>query len=46
MPQTTRAILVVAAGRGVRAGDGLPKQYRLLAGRPVLAHTMTKGPQF
>ncbi|MGA2636982.1 bifunctional 2-C-methyl-D-erythritol 4-phosphate cytidylyltransferase/2-C-methyl-D-erythritol 2,4-cyclodiphosphate synthase [Methylocella sp.] len=34
------AILVVAAGRGARAGDGLPKQYRNLAGRTVLAHTL------
>jgi 2-C-methyl-D-erythritol 4-phosphate cytidylyltransferase / 2-C-methyl-D-erythritol 2,4-cyclodiphosphate synthase len=32
--------LIVAAGRGVRAGGGLPKQYRPLAGRPVLAHTL------
>lgn len=30
------AALVVAAGRGVRAGGGVPKQYRLLAGRAVL----------
>ncbi len=28
--------LVVAAGRGVRAGGGLPKQYRPLCGAPVL----------
>ncbi len=34
------AILVVAAGRGARAGDGPPKQYRSLAGRTVLAHTL------
>lgn len=32
--------LIVAAGRGVRAGDGLPKQYRPLGGRPVLAHAL------
>jgi 2-C-methyl-D-erythritol 4-phosphate cytidylyltransferase / 2-C-methyl-D-erythritol 2,4-cyclodiphosphate synthase len=31
--------LIVAAGRGSRAGDGLPKQYRRLAGTPVLART-------
>jgi 2-C-methyl-D-erythritol 4-phosphate cytidylyltransferase/2-C-methyl-D-erythritol 2,4-cyclodiphosphate synthase len=30
------AALIVAAGRGVRAGEGRPKQYRDLAGRPVL----------
>ena len=34
------AALIVAAGRGARAGDGLPKQYRSLAGRPVLARTL------
>ena len=33
-------VLVVAAGRGSRAGTGLPKQYRDLAGRPVLARTL------
>ncbi len=32
--------IVVAAGRGVRAGAGGPKQYRDLAGRPVLAWTL------
>lgn len=30
------AALIVAAGSGVRAGSGLPKQYRDVAGRPVL----------
>jgi len=30
--------LIVAAGRGTRFGAALPKQYRLLAGRPVLRH--------
>ena len=34
------AIIIVAAGRGTRAGDGLPKQWRDLAGKPVLAHTL------
>jgi 2-C-methyl-D-erythritol 4-phosphate cytidylyltransferase/2-C-methyl-D-erythritol 2,4-cyclodiphosphate synthase len=36
----TLAILVVAAGRGSRAGPGLPKQYRDIAGKPLLAHTL------
>lgn len=31
--------LIVAAGKGLRAGGGLPKQYRLLAGIPVLRRT-------
>lgn len=34
------SILVVAGGRGSRAGDGVPKQYRPLAGRTVLARTL------
>ena len=34
------AVILVAAGRGSRMGGGLPKQWRLLAGRPVLAHTI------
>ena len=34
------AALIVAAGRGTRAGGGLPKQYRLLAGEPLLARTI------
>ena len=28
--------LIVAAGRGVRAGGGIPKQYRMIAGKTVL----------
>lgn len=34
------AVIIVAAGRGTRAGEGLPKQWRELAGKPVLAHTV------
>ncbi|HZH12615.1 MAG TPA: bifunctional 2-C-methyl-D-erythritol 4-phosphate cytidylyltransferase/2-C-methyl-D-erythritol 2,4-cyclodiphosphate synthase [Microvirga sp.] len=34
------AALIVAAGRGSRAGEGVPKQYRLLGGRPVLTRTL------
>ncbi|MDE3123172.1 MAG: bifunctional 2-C-methyl-D-erythritol 4-phosphate cytidylyltransferase/2-C-methyl-D-erythritol 2,4-cyclodiphosphate synthase [Paracoccaceae bacterium] len=37
----TIAAILVAAGRGTRAGGGLPKQWRLLAGQPVLAHTLS-----
>ncbi|MBI1217888.1 MAG: bifunctional 2-C-methyl-D-erythritol 4-phosphate cytidylyltransferase/2-C-methyl-D-erythritol 2,4-cyclodiphosphate synthase [Rhodobacteraceae bacterium] len=36
----TTAAILVAAGRGTRAGGVLPKQWRILAGRPVLAHTL------
>lgn len=35
------AVVIVAAGRGERAGsEGGPKQYRLIGGRPVIAHTI------
>ena len=34
------SVLIVAAGAGLRAGGGLPKQYRLLGGKPLLAHTL------
>ena len=36
---TKTIAIIVAAGRGVRAGAGGPKQYRLLAGEAVLART-------
>ena len=32
--------LIMAAGSGTRAGGGLPKQYQMLAGKPLLRHTM------
>ncbi len=34
------AAVIVAAGRGHRAGDGLPKQYRNVGDRSVLARTL------
>ncbi|MBA4757129.1 bifunctional 2-C-methyl-D-erythritol 4-phosphate cytidylyltransferase/2-C-methyl-D-erythritol 2,4-cyclodiphosphate synthase [Sphingosinicella sp.] len=34
------AAIVVAAGRGSRAGEGAPKQYRVLAGQPVLRRSL------
>ena len=39
LPQTRIAALIVAAGRGVRAGGELPKQYRKLAGQAILRRT-------
>jgi 2-C-methyl-D-erythritol 4-phosphate cytidylyltransferase / 2-C-methyl-D-erythritol 2,4-cyclodiphosphate synthase len=38
-PQRTAAILV-AAGRGLRAGTGGPKQYRTIGGQPVIFRAM------
>lgn len=34
------AAIIVAAGRGTRAGGELPKQWRILAGKPVAAHAL------
>ncbi|TVQ55864.1 MAG: bifunctional 2-C-methyl-D-erythritol 4-phosphate cytidylyltransferase/2-C-methyl-D-erythritol 2,4-cyclodiphosphate synthase [Rhodobacteraceae bacterium] len=38
----TTAALIVAAGRGRRAGDGPPKQYRPIGGRAVVARTLER----
>ena len=32
--------LIVAGGRGFRAGGDVPKQYRMLGGKPVLRHAV------
>ncbi|QTH22564.1 bifunctional 2-C-methyl-D-erythritol 4-phosphate cytidylyltransferase/2-C-methyl-D-erythritol 2,4-cyclodiphosphate synthase [Rhizorhabdus wittichii] len=34
------AALIVAAGQGVRSGGGVPKQYRWIGGKAVLAHAV------
>src|SRR5690606_15364472 len=34
------AAVIVAAGRGIRAGTGLPKQYRPLGGQPVIRRSL------
>lgn len=33
------AALIVAAGSGTRVGDGVPKQFRLVRGQPLLRHS-------
>ncbi|MGB3446776.1 MAG: bifunctional 2-C-methyl-D-erythritol 4-phosphate cytidylyltransferase/2-C-methyl-D-erythritol 2,4-cyclodiphosphate synthase [Xanthobacteraceae bacterium] len=41
MPTPNRtAVIIVAAGRGLRAGPGGPKQYRTLGGRSVIGRAM------
>src|SRR6202042_3951673 len=41
MPKTQRtAAILVAAGRGLRAGSGGPKQYRSIGGRTVIFRAM------
>ncbi|ABK45168.1 2-C-methyl-D-erythritol 4-phosphate cytidylyltransferase [Magnetococcus marinus MC-1] len=36
------ALVLVAAGRGSRFGDDLPKQYHLIDDQPVILHTMRR----
>ena len=38
----TCAVIIVAAGRGYRAGPGLPKQWRALSGKPVARWTLER----
>ncbi|MDO9488108.1 MAG: bifunctional 2-C-methyl-D-erythritol 4-phosphate cytidylyltransferase/2-C-methyl-D-erythritol 2,4-cyclodiphosphate synthase, partial [Sphingomonadaceae bacterium] len=40
MPRPATLALIVAAGRGQRAGEGLPKQYRPVGGQAVLRRTV------
>jgi len=40
MSGASTVALIVAAGKGVRAGGGLPKQYRLIAGVSVLRRSI------
>ncbi|HEV2803194.1 MAG TPA: 2-C-methyl-D-erythritol 4-phosphate cytidylyltransferase [Pyrinomonadaceae bacterium] len=34
--------IIVAAGRGVRAGGEVPKQFRMVGGAPLLLHTLRR----
>lgn len=38
---TRNALILVAAGRGERAGGDSPKQYRKIGGQSLIAHTLT-----
>ena len=38
----TIAAIIVAAGRGTRAGGDVPKQWQTLAGVPVVAHALAR----
>lgn len=35
-------VIIVAGGKGLRMGGNVPKQFQLLAGRPVLMHTLNR----
>jgi len=37
-----RAVIIVAAGSGRRMGGGLPKQFLLIQGKPLIIHTLEK----
>ncbi|OYX46976.1 MAG: bifunctional 2-C-methyl-D-erythritol 4-phosphate cytidylyltransferase/2-C-methyl-D-erythritol 2,4-cyclodiphosphate synthase [Sphingomonas sp. 32-66-10] len=37
----TTAAIIVAAGKGVRAGGSVPKQFANLCGKPMLVHSVT-----
>jgi len=39
MTRTATAALIVAAGQGIRSGGTLPKQFAMLAGKPMVAHS-------
>ncbi|HSF64620.1 MAG TPA: 2-C-methyl-D-erythritol 4-phosphate cytidylyltransferase, partial [Paracoccaceae bacterium] len=40
IPTGLTAAVIVAAGRGTRAGGAVPKQWQMMAGAPVLAATL------
>jgi 2-C-methyl-D-erythritol 4-phosphate cytidylyltransferase / 2-C-methyl-D-erythritol 2,4-cyclodiphosphate synthase len=43
MPHPMRIYaIIVAAGSGIRAGGGVPKQYRPVAGQPLLRHAVLR----
>ena len=37
-----KTVIIVAGGSGVRMGTEIPKQFLLLAGKPILMHTITQ----
>ena len=41
-----QVVLIVAGGSGNRMGGDLPKQYQLLAGKPLILHTLARFLQY
>ncbi|MEA1887040.1 MAG: 2-C-methyl-D-erythritol 4-phosphate cytidylyltransferase [Bacteroidota bacterium] len=46
MSRLHRYLIVVAGGRGLRMGAEMPKQFLLLAGKPMVFHTIDKFLQY
>lgn len=40
IPERKYSVVIVAAGKGLRAGGDLPKQFQPLGGEPMLMHTL------
>ena len=38
----TKAIIIVAGGKGLRMGGDIPKQFLVVNGRPILMHTINR----
>ncbi|MDD2246161.1 MAG: 2-C-methyl-D-erythritol 4-phosphate cytidylyltransferase [Proteiniphilum sp.] len=39
-PEKKYSVIIVAGGKGIRAGGELPKQFMLIGGKPVLMHSI------
>lgn len=40
IPEKKQSVIIVAGGKGLRAGGELPKQFRPVGGEPMLMHTV------
>lgn len=40
IPEKKYSVVIVAGGKGARAGGDLPKQFQLIGGKPMLMHTI------
>ena len=38
----TKAIIIVAGGKGLRMGGNVPKQFLVVDGKPILMHTIER----
>ncbi len=40
IPEKKQSVIIVAGGKGLRAGGELPKQFQPIGGEPMLIHTI------